>query len=133
VIGEQTAEHLKKTIGTASRDVPCERMRATGAASTTACRARSNSPITIADALAMPLKQVIGAIKTALENAPPELVTDIAHAGIVLTGGGALLANLDRRLREETGLAVRVADEPLTCGVRGMGAAAGLLHADAFE
>jgi rod shape-determining protein MreB len=134
VLGDQTAEHVKKTIGTATSDVPCERMRATGRSLDDGLpRTVELTNHDVADALATPLKQVIGAIKTALENAPPELVTDIAHAGIVLTGGGALLANLDRRLREETGLAVRVADEPLTCAVRGMGAAAELLDADAFE
>ena len=57
-------------------------------------------------------------------------MTDIAHRGIVLTGGGALLAHLDRRLFDETGLAVRVADEPLSCAVRGAGEAMGRLEAD---
>jgi rod shape-determining protein MreB len=62
-------------------------------------------------------------------------VTDIAHSGIVLTGGGALLGNLGRRLTNELGLEVRVADEPLTCAVRGAGAAAaaGLLDDNAYE
>ncbi|OXH82187.1 rod shape-determining protein, partial [Burkholderia multivorans] len=64
----------------------------------------------VADALAAPLKQVIGTVKSVLENAPAELVTDIAHRGIVLTGGGALLADLERLLRDETGLDARIAD-----------------------
>jgi rod shape-determining protein MreB len=89
----------------------------------------------IADAIEGPLRQVIGAVKRGLEMAPAELATDIAHNGIVLTGGGALLANLERRLSNEIGLEVRVADEPLTCAVRGAGAAAaaGLLEEFAYE
>jgi rod shape-determining protein MreB len=74
-------------------------------------------------------------VKTALECAPAELVTDIASSGIVLTGGGALLANLGRRLTAELGLGVRIADEPLTCAVRGAGTAAeaGLLDELVYE
>ncbi len=89
----------------------------------------------VVDAIAAPLRQVLAAVKTALESAPPELVTDIADAGIVLTGGGALLGNLARYFSNELGLEVRVADEPLTCAVRGAGAAAsaGLLEMSAYD
>jgi rod shape-determining protein MreB len=78
---------------------------------------------------------MIGAVKRGLEEAPAELATDIANNGIVLTGGGALLGNLSRRLTNEIGLDVRVADEPLTCAVRGAGTAAtaGLLDEFAYE
>ncbi|WP_206997717.1 rod shape-determining protein [Trinickia mobilis] len=134
VLGDQTAEYVKKTIGTAIYDVPQETMRATGRSLEDGLpRTIELSNHDVADALAVPLKQVIGAVKAALENAPPELVTDIADTGIVLAGGGALLANLDRRLVEETGLEVRVADEPLTCAVRGAGAAGEMLDVGVFE
>lgn len=133
MLGEQTAEHVKKTIGTATANVPRERMCAVGRSLADGLpRTIELSNHDIAEALAVPLKAVIGAIKAALESAPPELITDIADAGIVLTGGGALLANLDKRLMEVTGLAVRVANEPLTCAVRGASAAAGCVDAASF-
>ncbi|MGF6770672.1 rod shape-determining protein MreB [Paraburkholderia sp. GAS199] len=125
LLGEQTAEHVKKSIGSAMRDVPIEQMNATGRSVDDGLpRTVQLSNHDIADAIDGPLRQVIGAVKRALETAPAELVTDIAHNGIVLTGGGALLGNLGRRLSNELGLDVRVADEPLTCAVRGAGAAA---------
>jgi rod shape-determining protein MreB len=62
-------------------------------------------------------------VKSALEHTPPELGADIAETGMVLTGGGALLRDIDRLLMEETGLPVIVADDPLTCVVRGSGKA----------
>ncbi|TCW79738.1 rod shape-determining protein [Burkholderia sp. SRS-46] len=125
-LGEQTAEHVKKTIGTASADVPRDTMRAVGRSVVDGLpRTVELSNHDIADALAAPLNAVVSAVKRTLENAPPELITDIADRGIVLTGGGSLLANLGKRLHDETGLAVRVADDPLTCAVRGAGAAMG--------
>ena len=63
----------------------------------------------------------MGAVRTALEQTPPELGADVAEAGIVVTGGGALLTDLDKLLMEETGLPVVLADEPLTCVARGGG------------
>jgi rod shape-determining protein MreB len=65
----------------------------------------------------------VGAVRLALEQAPPELAADIAERGLILTGGGALLRDLDRLLIEETGLPVIVADDPLTCVARGGGRA----------
>ncbi|MGK8892171.1 rod shape-determining protein [Burkholderia gladioli] len=128
LLGEQTAEHVKKYIGSASGSVPRESMRAVGRGVEDGLpRTIELSNHDIAEALAAPLNQVVNAVKRVLEKAPPELVTDIAHRGIVLTGGGALLAHLDRRLYAETGLAVRVADEPLNCAVRGAGEAMGRL------
>jgi rod shape-determining protein MreB and related proteins len=133
VLGDQTAEHVKKTIGSATLDVPTERARAIGRSLVDGLpRTIELSNHDVAEALAAPLRTVVDAIKLALENAPPELVTDIADSGMVLTGGGALLANLDKRLAEETGLAVRVAHEPLTCAVRGASAAASCVDAAAF-
>ncbi|WDD91721.1 rod shape-determining protein [Burkholderia sp. FERM BP-3421] len=132
LLGEQTAEHVKKIIGTASYGVPRESMHAVGRSVEDGLpRTIELTNHDIADALAAPLKQVVGAVKGALENAPPELITDIAHRGVVLTGGGALLANLGKRLYDETGLLVRVADEPLSCAVRGAGQAMGRLQTEA--
>jgi rod shape-determining protein MreB len=77
----------------------------------------------ILEALTEPLNAIVSAVKQALEQTPPELGSDIAEKGMVLTGGGALLRDLDRLLMEETGLPVIVADDPLTCVVRGSGMA----------
>ena len=73
------------------------------------------------DALAEPVNQIIDAVKVALESTPPELASDIADKGIMLTGGGALLNDLDTVLREATGLPVSIADEPLSCVALGTG------------
>ena len=75
----------------------------------------------IQQALSECVKTIINAIRVALEQTPPELSADISDRGIVLTGGGALLKNLDKRIREETGLPVSIADEPLLSVVRGTG------------
>ncbi len=77
----------------------------------------------IAEALAEPVGAIVEAVKVALEATPPELAADIVDKGIVLTGGGALLANLDQVLRDETGLPVSLADEPLSCVALGTGKA----------
>jgi hypothetical protein len=77
----------------------------------------------ILEALTDPLNQIVSSVKIALEQTPPELGADIADRGMMLTGGGALLRDLDRLLMEETGLPVVVAEEPLTCVVRGCGIA----------
>ena len=77
----------------------------------------------VLEALTDPLNQIVGAVKNALEKTPPELGADIADRGMMLTGGGALLRDLDRLLSEETGLPVLVAEDPLTCVVRGCGIA----------
>ncbi|MGH8403347.1 MAG: rod shape-determining protein, partial [Gammaproteobacteria bacterium] len=75
----------------------------------------------ILEALQEPLAGIVGAVKAALEQTPPELGSDVATNGMVLTGGGALLKDVDRLLREETGLPVILADDPLTCVARGGG------------
>ena len=77
----------------------------------------------ILEAFTEPLNSIVSAVKTALEQTPPELGADIAKKGMVLTGGGALLRDIDRMLMEETGLPVVIADDPLTCVVRGSGKA----------
>jgi rod shape-determining protein MreB len=75
----------------------------------------------ITQAISDPLQSIVSAVKSALEQTPPELSSDIAERGIVLTGGGALLRNLDKLLAKETGLPVVVAEDPLTCVTRGGG------------
>ena len=75
----------------------------------------------ILEALQEPLQAIVSAVKQALEQTPPELGADVAERGIVLTGGGALLRDIDKLLTEETGLPVVVADDPLTCVARGGG------------
>ena len=77
----------------------------------------------ILEALTEPLNNIVSEVKKALEETPPELGADIAERGMMLTGGGALLRDLERLLAEETGLPVLVAEQPLTCVVRGCGLA----------
>ena len=77
----------------------------------------------IAESLAEPVSAIVEAVKMALENTPPELAADIVDKGIVLTGGGALLYRLDQVLRDATGLAVAVAENPLQCVALGTGRA----------
>ncbi|MEM1080649.1 MAG: rod shape-determining protein, partial [Pseudomonadota bacterium] len=77
----------------------------------------------ILEALNEPLSNITAAVKNALEQTPPELCADVAETGIVLTGGGALLKELDKLLMAETGLPVIIAEDPLTCVARGGGRA----------
>ena len=82
----------------------------------------------ILEALQEPLSGIVGAVRTALEQAPPELASDIAERGMVLTGGGSLLRDVDRLLMEETGLPVIIAEDPLTCVARGGGTALEMVY-----
>jgi rod shape-determining protein MreB len=82
----------------------------------------------ILEALTDALNNLVTTVKLALERTPPELSSDIAERGIMLTGGGALLRDLDRLIAEETGLPVLIAEEPLTCVARGCGLALDQLH-----
>ena len=79
------------------------------------------SSLEIAEALEECIKQIVATTKSVLEKTPPELAADISTSGIVMTGGGALLKNLDKRIEEATGIKVTVADEPLSCVARGTG------------
>lgn len=124
LIGETTAERVKQEIGTAfpSRDVRELEVRGRNLAEGVPRSFTLNSH-EILEALQEPLSGIVGAVLAALEQAPPELAADIAERGMVLTGGGALLKDLDRLLMEETGLPVIVAEDPLTCVARGGGLA----------
>jgi len=75
----------------------------------------------VREALAEPVNQIVDSVRSVLERTPPELAADIVDRGIVLTGGGALIKNLDKRIREETGLPVSIADDPLASVVLGTG------------
>jgi rod shape-determining protein MreB len=124
LIGESTAERIKHEIGTAypGHEVRELEIRGRNLAEGVPRTFTLNSN-EILEALQEPLSGIVSAIKTALEQTPPELASDIAERGMVLTGGGALLNDLDRLLMEETGLPVIIAEDPLTCVARGGGRA----------
>ena len=120
LIGEQTAEAIKKEIGSAFRNSEVKEMEVKGRnLSEGIPRSFTISSNEILEALTDPLNQIVSAVKIALRLIPPELSRDIAEHGIMLTGGGALLRGLDRLLAEETSLPVLVAKDPMTCVVRG--------------
>ena len=125
LIGETSAEKIKMSIGVAlppedGRDG--EIVEVKGRDLTTGVpREVTLSEKQIAESLAEPVQQIVDALKTALESAPPELSSDIIESGIVLSGGGALLKNLDVVIRQATGLPVYVAEEPLLCVINGIG------------
>ena len=128
LIGEATAEEIKKAIGTAFPGNAVREIEAKGRNLAEGIpRAFTISSNEVLEALAEPLNQIVQAVKNALEQTPPELGADIADRGLVLTGGGALLNGLDRLLAEETGLPVSIAEDPLTCVVRGSGKALDLI------
>jgi rod shape-determining protein MreB len=126
LIGETTAERIKKEIGSA-----CPPEEGEGRLMEIKGRDLMNgvpkelvvSERQIAEALAEPVGAIIDAVKGALEHTAPELAADIVDRGIVMTGGGSLLSNLDYVLRYATGLAVTVADDPLSCVALGTGQA----------
>jgi rod shape-determining protein MreB len=122
LIGEATAERIKKDIGSAYPGDEVREISVKGRnLSEGVPRSFSLNSNEILEALQEPLQGIVGAVKAALEQTPPELGADVAERGIVLTGGGALLRNIDKLLMEETGLPVVVADDPLTCVARGGG------------
>src|SRR6187200_1336121 len=124
MIGEATAERIKHEIGLAYPSNQMLQMEVRGRNLAEGIpRSFTISSNEILEALTEPLNQIVSAVKSALEQTPPGLGADIAERGMVLTGGGALLKDLDRLLMEETGLPVIVADDPLTCVVRGSGKA----------
>jgi rod shape-determining protein MreB len=124
LIGETTAESIKKEIGSAFPGSEVKEMEVKGRNLAEGIpRSFTISSNEILEALTEPLNAIVGAVKQALEQTPPELGADIAEKGMVLTGGGALLRDIDRLFMEETGLPVIVAEDPLTCVVRGSGIA----------
>ena len=122
VIGETTAENIKKEVGMAISDGKTLEIEVRGRNLAEGVpRAITVTSDEITQAISDPLQSIVSAVKSALEQTPPELSSDIAERGIVLTGGGALLRNLDKLLAQETGLPVVVAEDPLTCVTRGGG------------
>ena len=134
LLGDSTAERIKQDIGTAvaikdEQEVDV-RGRNLAEGIPKQLTLKSNQ---IQEALSEPLAQITAAVKNALEQSPPELASDIAERGIVLTGGGALLKGLDELLAAETGLPVLIADDPLTCVARGGGKALELIDRASFN
>jgi len=124
LIGDTTAENIKKEIGSAFPGSEVRELEVKGRNLAEGIpRSFTISSNEILEALTEPINQIVSSVKIALEETPPELGADIAERGLVLTGGGALLRDLDRLLMEETGLPVIVAEEPLTCVARGCGMA----------
>ncbi|MBT8127448.1 MAG: rod shape-determining protein [Gammaproteobacteria bacterium] len=122
LIGEATAEKIKKQIGNAYPGQDLLEIEIKGRnLSEGIPRSFSLNSNEILEALQEPLHGIVSSVKTALEQTPPELGADVAERGIVLTGGGALLKDLDRLIMEETGLPVVTAEDPLTCVARGGG------------
>ena len=123
MIGDSTAEKIKKEIGTA---IPTNNN--TYAVKGRDLRSGTPKEVNITEedtaaALNDILKEMVEGIKNALESTPPELSADLVDMGLTLTGGGALLKNIDKRFSKETGLPVHIADEPLSCVAVGTGKA----------
>ena len=124
LIGEASAEEIKKRIGSAFPSTEVSEMDVKGRNLAEGIpRSFTITSNEVLEALADPLSQIVQAVRSALEQTPPELGADIAERGLVLTGGGALLKGLDRLLAEETGLPVLIAEDALTCVARGSGKA----------
>ena len=122
LIGEATAERIKHEVGSAYPGQEVKEISVKGRnLSEGVPRSFTLNSNEILEALQEPLQGIVGAVKVALEQTPPELGADVAERGIVLTGGGALLTDIEKLLTEETGLPVVVADDPLTCVARGGG------------
>ncbi len=128
LIGEATAERIKQEIGTAYPMDEVREIEVRGRnLSEGVPRSFTLNSNEVLETLNEPLSGIVAAVKTALEQTPPELGSDVAERGMVLTGGGALLTGLDRLLTEETGLPVIIAEDPLTCVARGGGEALEML------
>lgn len=133
LIGESSAERIKKEVGSASPKPSQEKeMRVKGRDLMNGIPKEIGiSSKDVAESLSEPVAAIVDAVKMALENTPPELSADIVDKGIMLTGGGALLRDLDKVLRKETHLPVSVAEDPLSCVVLGTGYA--LEHMDVLK
>lgn len=123
-IGERTAEELKKSIGTAFTRTKEVSMQCSGRDLVTGLpREVTMTSSDMLEALDEPLQQICEAAHSVLERTPPELASDISDSGIILTGGGALLWGIDKRVKQRTGIKVTIAEEPTTCVAKGTGMA----------
>ncbi len=128
LIGDATAERIKQEIGCAYKGSEVRELDVRGRNLAEGVpRSFVLNSDEILEALQEPLQSIVQSVKSALEQSPPELASDIAEKGLVLTGGGALLRDIDRLLAEESGLPVIVAEDPLTCVARGGGRAMELM------
>jgi len=128
LIGEYTSELIKQTIGSAFPGTEVKEMEVRGRNLAEGVpRSFTLNSNEVLEALQEPLSGIVSAVRAALEQTDPELASDIAEKGVVLTGGGALLKDMDRLLMEETGLPVIIAEDPLTCVARGGGRALQML------
>ena len=124
LIGEPTAEKIKMHIGNAFNQGETSAMEVKGRDLVAGLpKTLTITSDEVREALLEPVNQIVDAVRVALERTPPELSADIVDKGIVLAGGGALLKGLDMLLREETGLPVMIADDPLSAVVLGCGKA----------
>jgi rod shape-determining protein MreB len=122
LIGDATAERIKLEIGSAYPGEQTRQVTVRGRnLSEGVPRAFTLNSNEIGQVLAEPLQGIVSAVRKALEQTPPDLGSDVAERGIVLTGGGALLRDIDKLITKETGLPVVIADDPLTCVARGGG------------
>jgi len=129
IIGEATAEQIKEEVGCAFESKIVKKNEYRGRAVSTGLPVSfeiSNNEIL--EALNEPLGMIINSLRTALEQTPPELSSDIAQNGLVVTGGGALLEGIDRLIHNKTNLSVSIADDPLTCVARGGGIALDMIN-----
>jgi rod shape-determining protein MreB len=128
LIGDATAEKIKEQVGCAFAGSELREIDVRGRNLAEGVpRSFTLNSDEILESLQDPLDSIVQSVKSALEQSPPELAADIAESGIVITGGGALLRDLDRLISEETGLPVIVAEDPLTCVARGGGKAMELM------
>ena len=129
IIGEATAEQIKEEVGSAFPSKVVKKIEFRGR------DVAKGIPVSfevtnaeILEALTEPLGMIINSLRTALEQTPPELSSDIAQNGLVVTGGGALLEGIDKLINSETNLPVTIADDPLTCVARGGGMALDMIN-----